>query len=220
MFHVSDHTALNQQLHKAKNVGVFGQQVPVEPTRIIVLAVGVIVAMLTTPHLIAHNKHGHTSGQDDGCEKVLHLAIAEVLDCRIVRRTFHTAVPASSVVPSVAVAFAILFVVLVVIGDDVVECKTVVARHEIDTLFDFSLSITINAWAAKQTIGNGPYGIIRAPEEIADVIAKPVVPLLPAVAYEVADLIESCRVPCLRNHLRTCPAPGPIRYPKALEDSA
>ena len=153
MFHVSDRTALNQQLHKAKNVGVFRQQIPVEPTRIIVLAVGIIVAMLTTPHLIAHNKHGHTRSQDDSCEKVLHLPVAERLDSGIVRRTFHAAVPASVVVPSVAVAFAIFFVVLVVIGDDVVECKPVVAGDEIDTLLDFALPITINAWAAKQTIG-------------------------------------------------------------------
>lgn len=44
MFHVPHHTELDQQLHKPENVGVFGQQVPVEPTRLIVLAVGVIVA--------------------------------------------------------------------------------------------------------------------------------------------------------------------------------
>jgi hypothetical protein len=40
MFHVPHHT----ELHKPENVGVFEQQVPVEPTRLIVLAVGVIVA--------------------------------------------------------------------------------------------------------------------------------------------------------------------------------
>ena len=182
---------------------MFGQQIPVEPTRIVVLAVGIIVAALTTPHLVAHNKHGHTCGQHDGCEKVLHLPVAEPLDFGIVRRTFEAAVPASVVVASVAVALAVFFVVLVVIGDEVVQRKTIVARNEIDTLLDFALPLTINAWAAKQTIGYAPHRIIRAPEEVADIIAKSVVPLLPAVSHEAADLIKSCRVPCLRDHLRT-----------------
>ena len=56
---------------------MFGQQVPVEPTRVVVLAIGVIVAALTTPHLIAHNKHGHTHRQHTGSEKVLHLPVAK-----------------------------------------------------------------------------------------------------------------------------------------------
>src|SRR5271167_1068249 len=44
MFHVPHDTALVQQLHEPEDVGVFGQPGPVEPTRLIVLAVGVIVA--------------------------------------------------------------------------------------------------------------------------------------------------------------------------------
>jgi hypothetical protein len=44
MFRVPHHTELDQQLNEPEDVGVFGQQVPVEPTRLIVLAVGVIVA--------------------------------------------------------------------------------------------------------------------------------------------------------------------------------
>ena len=94
MFHVAHHTALNQQPHKPEEVGMFGQQIPVEPARIIILAVGIIIATLTTPHLVAHNKHGHTCRQYDCCEKVLHLPVAESLDFGIVRRTFEAAVPA------------------------------------------------------------------------------------------------------------------------------
>ena len=115
---------------------MFGQQVPVEPARIIVLAVGVIVAALTAPHLITHNKHGHTHRTTCGCEEVLHLPVAKALNCGIVRRTFEAAVPASVVVTSIAVVFAILFVVLVVIGDDVVQGKTVVTCNEIDAFLE------------------------------------------------------------------------------------
>jgi hypothetical protein len=51
MFHVAHHTTLNQQLHKPDEVGMFGQQIPVEPARIIIMAVGIVIATLTTPHL-------------------------------------------------------------------------------------------------------------------------------------------------------------------------
>jgi hypothetical protein len=88
-------------------------------------------------------------------------------------------------------------------GHEVVKCKAVVARNEIDTLLDFALSPTINAWAAQQTIGGASHRIIRAPKEVADIVAKPVVPFLPAISHEATDLIKSGRVPGLRNQLDT-----------------
>src|ERR1035438_8924698 len=201
MFDVSNHAALDQQLHEPEDIRMFAQQVPVEPTRVVVLAVGVVVAALATPHLIAHDEHGHTTGQHQRGEEVLYLSVAKPLDYGIVRRTFNAAVPAPVLLTSVPVVLTILFVVLVVIRDDIVERKSVVARNEVDALFEFALLRAINARAAQQTIGSASHGIIGAPEEVADIVAKPVVPLLPTVTHEVADLIESCGVPCFRDHL-------------------
>src|ERR1017187_8404481 len=133
---------------------MFAQQVPVEPTGVVVLAVGVVVAELATPHLIAHDKHGHTTGQHQRCEKVLHLPVAKPLNYGIVRRTFHAAVPASVLPTSVPVVLTVLFVVLVVIRDDIVERKSVLARNEVDALFEFAFLPAINARAAQQTIGS------------------------------------------------------------------
>src|SRR5271165_4105827 len=48
-----------------------------------------------------------------------------------------------------------------------------------------------------------PDRAVRAPEEVSDIIAKSVVPLLPTVSREAAHLIKSCRVPGLRDDLRT-----------------
>src|SRR5262249_13868361 len=155
---------------------MFGRQVPIEPTRIVVLAVGVVVASLAAPHLVAHNKHGYTTGQHDGCEKVFHLPAAKALDHGIVRRAFKAAVPTSVLPTSIAVALAVFFVVLVVIGHEVVKRKAVVARNEIDTLLGFALFPTINAGATQQTIGCASHRIIGAPEEVANVVAKSVVP--------------------------------------------
>src|SRR4029077_14520039 len=67
----------------------------------------------------------------------------------------------------------------------------------------FALPRTVNAWAAQQAVGCPPHRIIRAPEKVAYIIAKSIVPLPPTVAREGADLIEPCRVPRLRNHLGT-----------------
>ena len=99
---------------------------------------------------------------------------------------------------------AVFFVVLVVIRDDVVQCKAVVTRDEIDTLLELALLSTIDTWAAKQTICCASDRIIRTPEEVADIVAKPVVPLPPAVTDKGADLIESCRVPRLGDHFCAC----------------
>src|SRR5271166_2572637 len=195
MFHVPHHTALDQQLHEPEDVGVFGQQIPVEPTRITVLAVSIIVAALATPHLIAHNKHRHTERKHGDREKVLCLAVAQPLDYGIVRRAFDAAVPASVLLAAIAVIFAIVFVMLLVIGHKIVKRKPVVTRNEIDALLSFALPLTINAWATEQTVSHAPHRIIRAPEEVADVVAKSVVPFLPSVSREFADLIQSYRIP-------------------------
>jgi hypothetical protein len=90
---------------------VLGQQLPVKPTGFIVLAIGVIVAALTTPHLIAHYKHGHTDRQYGGGEEVLYLLIAQPLYFAVVRRTFEATVPASVVIAAIEIAFAIFFIV-------------------------------------------------------------------------------------------------------------
>src|ERR1022692_3825823 len=118
MCDVSQHAAVNQQPHKPNNIRMLGEQVPIEPTRIIILAISVVVAALTTPHLIAHNKHGHARRQHDGREKVLHLAVTKPFDYGIFCRAFESAVPASVLGAAVAIVLAIVFIVLVVIGDE------------------------------------------------------------------------------------------------------
>src|SRR5271166_5115023 len=102
MVYVSNRAALNQQLRKPQDIDMCGQQIPIEPARLVVLAVGVIVSALATPHLVAHEKHGNAAGQHKGCEKVLDLPVAELLNYGIVSGPFKTAVPASVVLAAVA----------------------------------------------------------------------------------------------------------------------
>src|SRR5208337_455376 len=171
MFHIPHHTALHQQFHETEDIRMFGQQVPVEPTRIIILTIGVIVATLTTSHLVAHQKHGQTRGKHGYGEKILYLPVAQPLYCGIVRRTFKAAVAASVVIAAIAVVFTVFLVVLLVVGDNVVEGEAIVAGNEIHALLGFTLLETVNAWAAEQTVGHAQHGIVRTAKKVSNIIA-------------------------------------------------
>ena len=102
---------------------------------------------------------------------------------------------------SVAVSFAVRLVVLAVVGDQIVERKPVVAGHEIDALLGFTLFSLVNVRAPRQPERQGTDGSIIPFEEGPDIVAKPPVPFLPAVADKTADLVEAGRVPGLGDQL-------------------
>ena len=54
---------MDEALHKAMDIGVLRQARPVEPTDVVVLAIGIVVAPLRAPHLVAHQEHGHADRQ-------------------------------------------------------------------------------------------------------------------------------------------------------------
>src|SRR5437763_2730039 len=97
------------------DVSMLCKQRPIEPAGFVVLAIGVVVPKLCSPHFVTHEKHGHTDRKHRYGQKVLNLPVSELLDGRIIRWTFNTAVPVSVVVRPVAVVFAICFVVLTII---------------------------------------------------------------------------------------------------------
>ena len=86
-------------------------------------------------------------------EEVLDLPVAQRLDRRIVGRPFDAAVPAHVVVRAVAIVFAVRLVVLVVVGDQVVEREAVVAGHEVDALLRLPFLVTVDVRAAEQPRG-------------------------------------------------------------------
>src|SRR6187402_628039 len=66
---------------------------PVDPGQLIILAVGVVIALLRVSGLVAAQKHGYALGKEQGSKEVQFLATTEIVDSRIIRRSFHTAVP-------------------------------------------------------------------------------------------------------------------------------
>ena len=104
---------------------------PVEPRDRIVLAIRIVVAALRAPGFVAGLQHRHALRQQQGAEQVALLFFAQRDDRGIVGLALDAAVPREIVVVAVAVALAVRFVVLVVIGDEIVQREAVVRGHEI-----------------------------------------------------------------------------------------
>src|SRR2546423_13863533 len=105
---------------------------PIQPTDLIVLTIGVVISLLGATELIAAQKHRHALGQKEHRQKIALLPPAQTVDVRIVGRTLDAAIPGTVVIVSVAIFVAVRFVVLVVVTDKVVEGEAVVRSDEID----------------------------------------------------------------------------------------
>src|SRR5439155_25411962 len=165
----------------------------VEPTRFVVLAVGVVIAALRAPHFVAHGYHGHTQGERRHGQEVLHLAIPQLLDGGVLGRAFRAAIPALVIIGAVAIVFAVCLIVFVVVGDEVVERETIVTRHEVDTLLRLALLVPVDLGAADNAVRDAAQRSWFAAEEIAEVVATAALTLLPASASASAILVEPVR---------------------------
>src|SRR5262249_6623226 len=141
-----------QEPHEPMQSSLFLDGVPVKPAGIIVLTISVIVAALAAPNFVAHQQHRHAKRKNGHGEEVLCLAFAELFNGGVVTGAFDAAIPTPVVIHPVAIALAILFIVLLVVGDEVVQSETVVTGDEIDALLRLSLLMTINLGAANEPI--------------------------------------------------------------------
>ena len=73
------------------------------------------------------------------------------------------------------------------------------AGHEIDALLRFSLFSPVNVRAARQPERHRSSGSVFTLEKRSYIVAKPPVPVLPAIADKAPDLIEPGRVPGFCN---------------------
>ena len=105
---------------------------PIEPTDVVVLAVGVVVALLGTPELIAAEQQRHPEGEQQSGEHGSRLSCPQRENVRIGTWPFRSTVPRSVVAGTVAVVLAIGLVVFVVVGHEITQGETVVDRDEVD----------------------------------------------------------------------------------------
>src|SRR6478672_510926 len=194
-FWVPQNTSRIEQRDETMDVSMLCEQHPIEPAGFVVLAIGVVVPKLCSPHFVTHEKHGHTDRKHRYGQKIFYLPVSELLRTGIIGRTFNTAVPTSIVVRPVAVIFAVCFVVLGVIRDEVIEGEAVMARYKINALLGLAFLVTVNRRAASQPVRKVSNRMLLSAKKTPDIISKSPVPLLPTVSDETADLVKSGRIP-------------------------
>jgi hypothetical protein len=105
---------------------------PVEPGDLVVLAPAVVVAALSAGDLVAADDHRHALGKEQRGQQIPALAGSQIEDPGIVGWSLDAAVPGAVLIVAVAVVLEVGLVVLLVVGDEVVECDAVVRGDEVD----------------------------------------------------------------------------------------
>src|SRR3984957_16760235 len=192
---------INHALAEPKHLTVFLREAPIKPADFVVLAIRVIVATLGTSHLVASADHRNALRHHHDGDEVFHLSPAQILYFLIVRRTFDAAVPAQVVIRTISISFAVRFVVLAVVGNEVVKGKTVMAGNEIDA---------VNLQMATPLIDVGAPGDARcyrahksgiAFHKAPNIIAVRPVPFGPAITRKVTDLVCARCIPGFSDDL-------------------
>ncbi len=104
-------------------------RVPIQPRNLIVLAVRVVVALLGPAEFVAGEQHRDTQRQEERRDEITLLTGAQYVYRPVVPgRTFNAAIPRSIVGLAVAILLAVVFVMPVVVADEVVQGEAVVRR--------------------------------------------------------------------------------------------
>src|SRR5262249_30975472 len=105
---------------------------PVYPTQLIVLAIGVVVALLRAVTLVAGEDQRRTLRDQQRGQHVALLARAQLEDLIVVGRSFHATVPADVVIVPVGAIVRIGLFVLVVVAHEIREREAVVRGDQVD----------------------------------------------------------------------------------------
>src|SRR5262245_28551489 len=142
------------------DIAMLREERPVEPAAFVILTIGIIVPALCASRFVTHEQHGHTHREHRDGQKILHLPVSELLHRGIIGGTFNAAVPAAVVVGAVTVVFAVCFVVLVVIRDEVVQGEAVMTRHKVYTFLSLAFFMAINGRDPEQTVSKASHRTI------------------------------------------------------------
>ena len=146
---VTSQSAINKVFAETVNIVMDGEQVPVKPAQLVVLAIGIIVAVLSPAHFVAHEQHGGAESEQRHRQEILQLPVSDAFDYRIITWTFDSAVPAQVVIAAITVVFPVGLIVLEIIGDEVIEGEAVMTGDEVDALLRFSLFVSENVRASQ-----------------------------------------------------------------------
>jgi len=105
---------------------------PVQPGGGVVLAIGVVVAVLAMAHLVARQQHRCAQRKNRGGQQGTLVAQPQVADAGVVRGAFHAEVGGEVVAVAVAVVFTIGFVVTPKVAHQIAQGEAIVRGDEVD----------------------------------------------------------------------------------------
>ena len=136
---------------KLQQVVLHRSQIPVEPTDFVVLAIGIVVAELSSSHLIATAEHGNSLRKHQGGNEVPLLFFPLGINRLVICRPFRSAIPAQVIVFPVDIILSVSFVVLVIVTDQIVKRESVVTGDKIDAGIGAASAAFIEVAASRQT---------------------------------------------------------------------
>ena len=192
---------MDQLRYEFEQVLLILVQIPVRPGDRIVLAVGVVVALLGARHFVAAADHRNALAEQQRGEHVAHLLLTKLVNILDGRRTFDTAVPRTIVAFTVPVALAVGLIMLLVVAHQIVHGEAVVRGDEVHGCDRSAAIDLIQVGTAHESAGEfRQRGRLRAPE-VAHAIAVAAVPFGPA-GREAAHLIAArAEIPRFRDQL-------------------
>src|SRR5271165_1869837 len=192
---------LPDEPYEIDQIRVRTDEAPVDPGNFVILAVRIVVAPLRTAELIARLQHRHALREEQGGQKVAHLALAQSAYGLIARRPFDAAIPAQIVVVTVGIVFQIGLIVALVVGDQIGEREAVVRRDEVDSRGGLAGVMTKNIARARKALGEFADGSAVAAPKGANRVAVAVVPLGPAGRKSAELVAAEAEVPRLGDQL-------------------
>ena len=174
---------------------------PVHPADLVILAIGVIVAVLAVADLVARQQQRHALREKQAGKLIALAPPAHRENGRIVGCAFDAAIDAQIVVRSVAIVFAVGLIVLVLVAHQVFEREAVVHGDVVDAAARAAAVMLELHGRAGHAVGEVAGDIVIAAPEAAQGLAIGVVPFRPAVG-EGADLVAAVAdVPGLGDQL-------------------
>jgi hypothetical protein len=161
------------------------QTIPVNPADFIILAVGIIVAVLRVSHFITGENHGNALADQQYAGCIFDLFETQALDAGIIGLSFRTAIPAVVVVVTVTVEVTVGLIVLVIVRHQIHQGKSVMSGDKIDRSVQAS-AVPLVKIGRSDNAPSDSFGIDFAFQEAPDIIAILSVPFRPSIPCRIA----------------------------------
>ena len=194
-------TQANQSANEVEKPLLFGRNIsPVQPINLIILAIGVVIALLAAAKLVPRQQHRRTLSQQYGSNQVTALTLANLTDCRVRSLTLNSIVVTEIGWMTITVVFAIDFIVTFVVADQIGQGEPIMAGHIVDRR-PRSPEVVFKQVAGSQQVRcqTWNHAVIATPEA-AHRVAEPVIPFSGASGETTQLVTARTNVPRLRDH--------------------